>query len=78
MDIKYLSQLPEETERRYLFVAIDSTTRWVFMEIYANQAGSSNDFLIKLKNACPVTIVKLRTDDGSQFTDRFTSKKKDP
>ena len=44
MDIKYLPQMPDETERRYLFVA----------------------------------IVKLLTDNGSQFTDRFTSKQKDP
>ena len=79
MDIKYLPQMPDETERRYLFIVIDRATRWVFMEIYANQSDSSStDFLIKLKNSCPVTIVKLLTDNGSQFTDRFTSKKKDP
>ena len=79
MDIKYLPQMPDETERRYLFVAIDRATRWVFMEIYADQSDSSStDFLLKLKNACPITIVKLLTDNGSQFTDRFTSKKKDP
>ena len=27
MDIKYLPQMPDETERRYLFVAIDRATR---------------------------------------------------
>jgi len=79
MDIKYLPQMPDETERRYLFVAIDRATRWVFMEIYADQSDSSStDFLIKLNNACPIAIVKLLTDNGSQFTDRFSSKKKDP
>ena len=79
MDIKYLPQMPDETERRYLFVAINRATRWVFMEIYADQSGSSRtDFLIKLNKACPIAIVKLLTDNGSQFTDRFTSKKKDP
>ena len=36
MYIKYLSQMPYGTERRYLFVAIDRATRWVFMEIYAD------------------------------------------
>ena len=79
MDIKHLPQMPDETERRYLFVAIDRATRWVFMEIYADQSDSSStDFLIKLNNACPIAIVKLLTDNGSQFTDRFSSKKKDP
>lgn len=79
IDIKYLPQMPDETSRRYLFVAIDRATRWVFMEIYADQSDSSStDFLIKVKDACPIKIVKLLTDNGSQFTDRFTSKKKDP
>ena len=79
IDIKYLPQMPDETARRYLFVAIDRATRWVFMEIYADQSDSSStDFLIKVKNACPINIVKLLTDNGSQFTDRFTSRKKDP
>src|SRR5471030_299215 len=36
MDIKYLPQMPDETERRYLFVAIDRATRWVFLRIYPN------------------------------------------
>ena len=78
IDIKYLPQMPDETTRRYLFVAIDRATRWVFMEIYSDQTeGSSVDFLSKVKSACPVKIIKLLTDNGSQFTDRFTSKKKD-
>jgi len=48
------------------------------MEIYADQSdNSSADLLIRLNNACPVAIVKLLTDNGSQFTDRFTSKHKD-
>jgi transposase InsO family protein len=76
MDIKYLPQMPDEQSRRYLFVAIDRATRWVFLEIYADQSdGSSVDFLNKVERACPVKIVKLLTDNGSQFTDRFTGKK---
>ena len=78
IDIKYLPQMPDETARRYLFVAIDRATRWVYMDIYAAQTDSSSvDFLSKVKAACPIKIVKLLTDNGSQFTDRFTSKKKD-
>lgn len=78
IDIKYLPQMPDESSRRYLFVAIDRATRWVFLEIYADQSESSSvDFLSKVKKACPVKIVKLLTDNGSQFTDRYTSKKKD-
>jgi transposase InsO family protein len=78
IDIKYLPQMPDETVRRYLFVTIDRATRWVYMEIYADQTDSSSvNFLSKVKAACPIKIIKLLTDNGSQFTDRFTSKKKD-
>lgn len=79
MDIKYLPQMPDEDHRCYLFVAIDRATRWVFMHIYADQSeDSSVDFLNRLEQAAPMKIVKLLTDNGSQFTDRFTNKKREP
>lgn len=37
IDIKYLPQMPDETARRYLFIAIDRPTRWVFVELYVDQ-----------------------------------------
>lgn len=79
IDIKYLPRMPDESERRYLFVAIDRATRWVYLHIYANQTDSSAvDFLHRVKKAAPMNIVKVLTDNGSQFTDRFTSQKKEP
>ena len=79
MDIKYLPQMPDESERRYLFVAIDRATRWVYMHIYADQSeASSVDFLNRLEGTAPMKISKLLTDNGSQFTDRFTSKRREP
>ena len=77
-DIKYLPQMADETARRYLFVGIDRATRWVYLRIYADQSeASSTDFLRRLSAAAPMKIVKLLTDNGSQFTDRFTGKAKD-
>ena len=79
IDIKYLPQMPDETQRRYLFVAIDRATRWVFMRTYSDQSErSSTDFLRRLKRAAPMKIKTILTDNGSQFTDRFTSKAKTP
>lgn len=79
VDIKYLPQMADETARRYLFVAIDRATRWVYLRIYADQSeASSSDFLRRLCAAAPMKIVKLLTDNGSQFTDRFTAKSKKP
>jgi len=79
MDIKYLPQMPDEAARRYLFVAIDRATRWVFMHIYADQSDASSvNFLERLHEAAPMKITRVLTDNGSQFTDRFTSKKREP
>ena len=79
IDIKYLPQMPDEAQRRYLFVAIDRATRWVYLRTYRDQSKtSSTDFLRRLKGAAPMTIQKVLTDNGSQFTDRFTAKDKRP
>jgi len=74
VDIKYLPQMPDEAHRRYLFVAIDRATRWVYLRTYCNQSEvSSTDFLRRLKRVAPMVIKTLLTDNGSQFTDRFTN-----
>ncbi len=79
VDIKYLPQMPGETSRRYLFVATDRVTRWVYMRTYRDQTdASSTDFLRRLNKAAPMHIKTILTDNGSQFTDRFTSKKRTP
>jgi transposase InsO family protein len=79
VDIKYLPQMPDETARRYLFVAIDRATRWVFIGIYPDQTDASAvHFLERLHAAAPMHITKLLTDNGSQFTDRFQSKARKP
>ncbi len=79
VDIKYLPQMPDESSRRYLFVAIDRATRWVFLHIYGDMSDKSSvDFLRRLKLASPIKITKLLTDNGSQFTDRFTTKDRKP
>ena len=49
------------------------------MHIYADQSeASSVNFLERLQRAAPMRITKLLTDNGSQFTDRFSSKKRTP
>lgn len=79
VDIKCLPQMPDETSRRYLFVAIDRATRWVFLHIYGDMTDKSSvDFLRRLKLASPIKIIKLLTDNCSQFTDRFTTKDRKP
>jgi len=80
VDVKYLPQMADETTRRYLFVAIDRATRWVFVRILpAKTAANARRFLRDLHKACPIRIVKILTDNGKEFTDRlFASRARAP
>ena len=72
VDIKYLPQMPDETRRRYVFVGIDRATRWVYLEILPDKtADSAAGFLKRLTEKAPFNIVKVLTDNGQEFTDRF-------
>ena len=51
--------------RRYLFVAIERATRWVFIAIYPNRiAANARRFLRDLERACPIRIRTILTDNG--------------
>ena len=72
VDVKYLPQMADETARRYLFVAIDRATRWVFIRIYKSRtAANARRFLRDLERACPMKIRTILTDNGKEFTDRL-------
>ena len=71
-DIKYLPWMPDERRRKYLFVAIDRTTHWVYLEIRASKsATSAAGFLANLIQKAPFKINIILTDNGKGFTDRF-------
>jgi transposase InsO family protein len=80
VDVKYLPQMADEPRRRYLFVAIDRATRWVFVAIKPNKtAKAATAFLAALHKACPCKIQRLLTDNGKEFTDRlFASRERQP
>ena len=64
--------MPDETDRKYLFVGIDRATRWVYMEVRASKtAESARSFLNNLIEKAPFAISKILTDNGKEFTDRF-------
>ena len=72
VDVKYLPQMADEPSRRYLFVAIDRATRWVFIHIYNSKtAANARRFLRDLERACPIRIRTMLTDNGKEFTDRL-------
>ena len=64
VDVKYLPQMADETSRRYLFVAIDRATRWVFVRIDKSKtAANARRFLRDLERACPLRIKTVLTDN---------------
>jgi transposase InsO family protein len=72
VDVKYLPQMADEENRKYLYVAIDRATRWVYHEVLPDKSSrSAASFLERMIAACPLKIVKVLTDNGSEFTDRF-------
>jgi transposase InsO family protein len=80
VDVKYLPQMADEQKRRYVFVAIDRATRWVFIAIKSQRtAAAARSFLNELVKAAPFKIRTLLTDNGTEFTDRlFGSRGKQP
>lgn len=75
IDTQHLPLMLDESTRRYLFLAIDSATRWAFVHIYGdNSAKSAVDFLRRLELASPMKISKIQTDNAEQSTCGFVGK----
>ncbi len=78
VDVKYLPAIEGEP-RRYLFVAIDRATRWVYVALKPNRSAlSAKAFLKEVIQAAPFRIQKCLTDNGSEFTDRFLTRTRQP
>jgi len=74
VDIKYLPQMPDESSRRYLFVAIDRASRWVYLELKKSKSSkAATSFLESVVAKAPFMISKLLTDNDKAFTDRFSA-----
>lgn len=79
IDVKYLPQIAYEDRRRYLFVAIDRATRWVFVRIYpAKTAANAHRFLRDLNRAASMKITRVLTDNGKELTDRLFGLRRRP
>ncbi len=80
IDVKYLPQMQDEDKRRYVFVAIDRATRWVFIAIKQHKtAAAARSFLAAVRKAAAFQIHTILTDNGKEFTDRlFGSRSRQP
>ena len=80
VEVKYLPQMQDEDKRRYVFVAIDRATRWVFIAIKQHKTvAAATAFLTAVRKAAPFRIHSILTDNGKEFTDRlFGSQSRQP
>ena len=59
--------------KRYIFTALDVTTRFAFAYAYkTNSSANGRDFLKKFTGVVPFTISHIQTDNGSEFLKYFT------
>ena len=75
LDIKYLTRL--DRKPAYVFVAIDRATRYVYAEILTNRkAATAQAFIKRFLDHFPCPVHTILTDNGSEWTDRFSDDKK--
>ena len=75
MDLKHLPAL--EKKSSYVFVAIERTTRFVYVEmIEQRDAKTVSSCLERFCESFPHKIHTVLTDNGSEFTDKYAIKKK--
>lgn len=67
MDVFYLPKI--NGKRYYCFLAVDRSTRMVFLELYERKSKEeAADFLIKCLNFFPFRVYTILTDNGREFT----------
>ncbi len=80
IDIKYVPKMVEN-KQYYQFTAIDCASRWRYLKIYDDFSNySSIRFLGEVIKLAPFRIRAIKTDNGSNFTNRYTGylKSSDP
>lgn len=80
IDVKYVPDLVKNRQY-YQFTAIDCASRWRYLKIYNSYSNyDSIDFLKELIKIAPFRIRAIKTDNGSNFTNRYTGylKSSDP
>lgn len=70
IDLKHLTRLNHQ--RSYVFVAIERTTRFVYVEVILKRdAETVTNCLMRFVEAFGYPVHTILTDNGSEFTDRY-------
>jgi transposase InsO family protein len=77
MDVTYLPKI--DGTKYYLFVAIDRATRLMYYKVYRSKTvTSATDFLNECARFFPFAITHTLTDNGTEFTNRFSRGQTEP
>lgn len=78
MDVKYQTHLLLNKQKAYVYNFVDHASNWSFKKAYSTfSAKNTKDFVEELLDECPFTIKRLQTDNGIEFTFKWTSKNAD-
>lgn len=78
LDVKYQTHLLENTRKAYVYNFVDHASNWSFKKAYAAiSAKNTENFMEELLEKCPFEIERLQTDNGIEFTYKWTSKNAD-
>ncbi|MCP4990645.1 MAG: transposase [Colwellia sp.] len=79
MDVKYQLHLLTNKSKAYVYNFIDHASNWSFKYAYDRiNAKNTEDFMNRVKWACPFKIERLQTDNGVEFTSKYLCVSKDP
>lgn len=72
IDLAYLPHLEKGSARRYVLIAIDRTTKLLFIKVVIGKTQKQTiQFLRELQKWCPYKIHHLLTDNGREFVGDF-------
>jgi len=80
IDVKYVPDLIKNRQY-YQFTAIDCASRWRYLKVYDNYSNSNSiDFMEELIEIAHFRIRAIKTDNGTNFTNRYVGylKSSDP
>jgi transposase InsO family protein len=72
IDVKYVPDLVKN-KQYYQFTAIDCASRWRYLKVYDSYSNyDSINFVKELIKVAPFRIRAIKTDNGGNFTNRYT------
>ena len=74
MDIKHLPYILRTKQKCYVYNFVDHASRWQFKMVFESYGHTETaEFFKELIKKCPFKILRLQTDNGVEFTNKYNS-----